>query len=255
MGITFLVGSYNDLDLSKKMYPSLVASLDTLTNFGWGLLCVDGGSTDGSIEWWSQRCPTISPKNDQLLRLLGRKGEDLQHLSVALNAGIEYALMGGADYVCHIHPDMLFPEKGWERELMNFIKRNPKAGKTAADDISIKGGTRAPANQCPWMMSKEVIQKHIEVDGFVFDEAAIGIGGLEDHDLCRRQLLMGYAPVICGTSLVDHNGGEGMGTRSRRDTNPEGFYNRHWYANKYPDTCLHNWSEKIEDFWSDIEWK
>jgi GT2 family glycosyltransferase len=252
--IGFLICSYNDLDLSEKMYPSLIQSINGDTNYM--LVVVDAGSTDGTVEFWKSKCEVLQEKNKEQITEKYSKIKDCEffHLSVALNAGIEYLISNGCTHVTHIHPDMLFPEKGWVEEVVKFVNNNPKAGKTASEDVNIRQPTRGPANQCPWTMSKACIEKHISVDGHVFDPRFIGIGGMEDHYLCRRQLMIGYCPMICGTSLVNHNDGQGMGTRSRRDTNREAFYNRNLYARDFPGVCLHNWKEKLYDWWSEVEW-
>ena len=128
MTVGLLICSYNDLDLSKKMYPSLVKSMSS--GIPYGMVVVDGGSTDGSIEFWKSKAPVICPENDSLLRQLNAMPEDLLHLSRSLNIGCDYLInSGNYSYILHTHSDMEFPKAGWVDIMINYIKKNPKIEK------------------------------------------------------------------------------------------------------------------------------
>lgn len=232
--VGFLVVSYNDLELSKKMYPSLVNSIPS--NTPWGLQVVDGGSTDGSEKFWAGKCPIIGPSSFEEMRAFypNRKPEDYRSLAVCLNDGIaSYLRNPSITHICHIHPDMEFPEVGWSEKMVQHMQKNQDIGKLSvriagADD----GAGDSSGNQCPWIISRSVCEKLIEKDGFVFDENYIGIGGYEDWDLARRLVGMNYRVWITNDTRVKH---VGAGTRFApgRNTNPEMHHNAMVYQKKW----------------------
>lgn len=236
--VGFLTVSYNDVQLSEKMYTSLVSSIAPLT--AWGLQVVDGGSTDGSVKFWGSKSPLIGPAacDDMKVFYPKRVPEDYRSLAVCLNDGIDAFLRNpGINYICHIHPDMEFPEVGWSDKMVQHMKNNPDVAKLGvrimgADD----GAGDGPGNQCPWMMHRSVLEKLIEKDGYVFDEKYIGIGGYEDWDLARRLVAMNYKVWITNDTRVKHIG---AGTRfgPGRNTNREmsqnaAYYQQKWGTNK-----------------------
>lgn len=236
MTVGVLVCSYNDLDLSQKMYSSLLGSFGE--PYAWGLICVDAGSEDGSVAFWEGKCPTIHKDNDQLLRLLNIKGEDLRHLSHALNAGIALITLGDSkefqkyDYICHIHPDMLFPQKKWLESMVSYMDEHKDVAKLAAEYATTPEGARQerPGNGCPWALRTKAVMELIEKDGFVFDPEFRDCGGLEDWDCNARLMNLGYKVWINPHVIVDH---AGMGTRKKHDNNQAAVYNSNYYHQKW----------------------
>lgn len=227
MSVGILTCSYNDLDMAKGMYQSLLKSMPS--GYAYGLCVVDAGSTDGSVEFWEGKTALIHAGNQEILDGLDAKGEDLKHLSRALNIGAEWLIRGEASYILHIHPDMLFPQHDWITTMVEYLQRNPDIGKLAADWTHLNLGDRE-GNQCPWMMPTSVIQEVRDKYGYYFDPEFLGIGGSEDWDLNARLIQMGYRVTITSDVLVEH---EGMGTRSRHDTNQDALHNRGYYVTKW----------------------
>lgn len=231
--VGFLVVSYNDLELSKKMYPSLVSSMPPGT--AWGLQVVDGGSTDGSLDFWSRVSPVIGPGNEHMKVFYpNREDEDYKKLSVCLNDGIAAFLRNTQiNYVCHIHPDMEFPEVGWAEKMLEHMQKNQDVAKLGVRIMGQDDGAGdSSGNQCPWMMHRSILEQLIEKDGFVFDEKYIGIGGYEDWDLARRLVAMNHRVWITNDTRVKHIG---AGTRfgPGRNTNPEMHHNAMLYQQKW----------------------
>jgi GT2 family glycosyltransferase len=193
------------------MYPTLV---DCEGDFE--LVCVDAGSSDGSLEYWKDKCYVITEG-------------DVKRLSVALNVGADYLIEKGHEYVLHIHNDMEFEQKDWINVMVEYLKREPDIAKLAADWDHLRLGDRE-GNQCPWMMRSTLIKMVKEQDGYYFDPEFRGIGGSEDWDLNCRLIRRGYRVTITSDAIVKH---EGMGTRSRMDTNQDALYNRHYYVKKW----------------------
>lgn len=231
--VGFLIVSYNDLKLSEKMWPSLVSSMPA--NTAYGIQVVDGGSTDGSTKFWWTKSSIIGPCEEKTFETFpNRKPEDYRSLAVCLNDGITAFLKNmQINYICHIHPDMEFPEEGWSQKMVDVMRKNPDIGKLAvriagADD----GAGDGPGNQCPWMMHRSTLEKLIEKDGYVFDEKYIGIGGYEDWDLARRLVNMNQRVWITNDTRVKH---VGAGTRfgEGRNTNREMAHNAAYYQQKW----------------------
>lgn len=229
MSVGLLVCSYNDMDLAEPMYNSLIDSMPD--QYPYGLCVVDAGSTDGSVEFWQGKTELICAKNKEQLAELGGKPDDLRHLSRSLNLGARWLLRGGAEYILHIHPDMLFPQHGWVEKMVECHKQNPDIGKLAADWVSIhQEGNDRPGNQCPWLMPRAAVEQMWNQDGYLFDPNYVGIGGSEDWDLNARLIHAGWRVWITSEVVVEH---EGMGTRSRNDTNQDALQNRRYYKTKW----------------------
>jgi GT2 family glycosyltransferase len=215
--------TFNDLDISQKMYETLPGTLGP-SDF---VVVVDGGSDDGSIEFWESDHEVLTEKNTH---------RAVKHLSVALNVGIERCIQRGAKLICWIHADMKFNEdKHWLETLIKMLHERPDIGKLhpeCVNDQHRAKGTERPGNNCPWVMK---VSTMLRIDALrkerggrhsnralheheYFNEAYIGIGGREDWDLNNYVLDLGLKVLITPESVVWH---EGMGTRKRRDTNPE----------------------------------
>ena len=230
MTVGLLICSFNDLELSKVMYPSLVKSMPS--HIPYGIVVVDGGSTDGSLEFWKSKAPVIHPGDSELLKRLNAEPGDLRHLSRSLNIGGKYLMASGEySHILHPHPDMEFPQEGWVDVMVKYLKKEPKIAKLSADWDHLRMGDRE-GNQCPWIMPVSVIKEMIEDDGYWFDPEFRGIGGSEDWDLNCRLINKGYRVTITSDAIVEH---EGMGTRGQkgRDTNQDALYNRGYYVSKW----------------------
>lgn len=259
--VGFLICSYNDEALSAEMWPTLLESLefDEATKEFYDVVVVDAGSEQKTIDFWKQElnhlphhCKSKLITGDcDFVKNLGLDAHSLKRLSVSLNVGIWWLMMIGCEYVVHIHPDMKFFKNNWVNELVKFADNNPKAGKIAADCVTLNQGTRF-GNQTPWLLSKNAIVTHMAKFGRVFDPNFVELGW-EDHDFCREELTIGLCPWICGTSLVYH--GEGMGTRKQRDTNPAMYYNADYFMRKWQIKNYRGWDQDIEPWWKSVEWK
>lgn len=221
----------NDIDLIPGFYRSLVDSMPS--GYSYGLMAVDGGSYDGSVEAM-KTCEVRGPFAD---------------LSRALNEGIRAYLptskdvlirkygempnkVDAFDYIGWIHPDMKFPVEGWLPKMVAYLKAHPEIGKLAPELSQFKDhpdlGDRE-GNQCPWVMPTHVLRK-IEKDHKWFDENFKGIGGMEDWDLNKRVMEAGYKVSIVHSIYVEH---QGMGTRAKKDTNLDAIHNRRYFESKW----------------------
>ena len=219
--------TFNDLDISKKMYDTLPQTLGP-KDF---IVVVDGGSSDGSVEFWESDHEMHTEKSTR---------RAAKHLSVALNVGIDRCIQRGADFVCWIHADMKFDEDAhWLDTLIKKLVEHPEIGKIhpeCVNDEHRSKGPERPGNSCPWVMRTSTL---LMIDALrkergglhsnralheheYFNEAYVGIGGREDWDLNNYVLDLGLGVMITPESVVWH---EGMGTRKRRNTNREAYAN------------------------------
>jgi len=247
--IGLLVVSFNDLGLSQRMYPSLVESMTPDTQYG--LLCVDGGSSDGSVAFWQSKCEVIGEQNRDYLVKSGRQPQEFNHLSVCLNVGLSDYLEREAEYIVWIHPDHLFPQVGWLDKLVEYMKRHPEVGKGAADELVKKVDTQLingpteeltkvgavgqerPGNAQLVIWPAWALAKMKEKYGYLYDERFTGIGGYEDWDFNRRIIEMGYKVVITPEARVQHIG---MGTRHKTGKLIDEQNNVRQYHRKWGDT-------------------
>jgi hypothetical protein len=211
----------NDMPLLPNMWSSFEESMVGIPH---GLICVDAGSTDGSVEFMRERCWVLGPQDFERTKPFAsehtvRKPEDFKDLSRCLNLGIDVMRkQKGVHHISHIHPDMDFMNggkgTGWIRFLENYLKEHPDVAKVAPQIDPSPSYEERPGNQCPWVLRREAIEKLLETDGYVFDVRFLRCWGAEDWDLHKRLLNLKYKIMIApGSSpIVGH---EGMGTRGR----------------------------------------
>ena len=232
--LTFILTTYNDGENMDGLYQDLIKSFSKKV-LSFGLIGVDAGSSDNSVDILERLCPVLGPHNcDSQYVKLDRRPEEFKDLSKALNIGIDLAMLAGSQYICWIHPDMKFFNEGrgvgWIEAQMQYLKDNPKVGKVSPEvEPSPEFGER-PGHQCPWVLTAEVIEKLKKQDGYVFDEGYQLCGGYEDWDLCKRILDLGYKVMIAGKPRISH---VSMGTRKKYDNNAAARFNAGLYQHKW----------------------
>lgn len=229
--------SYNDMKRLETAHDTLISSVE---GHSYGIMGIDIGSTDGSLEYLQERMFTMAPKylhevGHLLIESGIRNKEDFRDLSRCLNAGINVFMNHSEiDKIGWIHPDMDFwnegKGKGWLQACEKYLDDHPDVAKVAPE-IQPPGpiGER-PGNQCPWILKREAIQAMLDKHGRVFDSAFIGCGGFEDWNLNKELMDLGYKVMIASTPVILH---EGMGTRKESNTNPDQFHNANIYGQKW----------------------
>lgn len=231
--IGIVVVTMNDLHLSKEMAPTLIPSMgDTAYN----LVCVDGGSTDGSVEFWQKYCQVIGKHDIPALKDLGYEPHQLQSFAACLNLGMK-SMYNEVSCFVQLHPDMTFPYQGWADVLADYLENHPDVGRVAADEYNkqpIKPGDRnerAGNNPCI-MLSKVAAQALIDNDGYIYDEAYMQAGGWEDWDIHRRLMKLGFKIMITPDAVIQH---PGMMTRKRPGSHIAQGKNALHYFKKFGD--------------------
>lgn len=239
--ITFILTTFNDVDLSSKCWETLRTMLGPYRR----LVVVDGGSKDESVAFWGNQQMMHGDGDNISVVTESNYGRDLSHLSHALNEGIQFAIESHqADYVVWVHADMKFDDQEWVDKLIQRMKQDPTIGKLHPfnfNDEREDQGEERPGNSCPWVIETKTLlevnqwrldQGHMNrnqpEDQFeFFNEGYTGIGGYEDWDLNNVILDLGYQVLITPISKVHH---VGMGTRGRHDTSFNQRYNSGHYA-------------------------
>jgi GT2 family glycosyltransferase len=237
--------TFDDLDMSRVMWSTLQSSLDDDCR----LCVVDAGSKDGSVEFWKE-LSTYDPRVYVIAKEQHRECA-IEHLSVALNVSLKWLISIGCEYLFWIHADMKFEDKEWIQKLVKHMQEHADYGKISPEVYNDQDGCHneeRPGNSCPWIMHKSTLLAIDELrtkkgghnrslfpyDKEFFNERFIGIGGREDWDLNNQVLDLGLKVMISPCTRVFH---VGMGTRSRRDTNPEARHNAGVYHSIYGNTA------------------
>lgn len=216
----FVLTTYNDAEAAVEMFETLSKSIPPDADVE--LCIVDGGSTPkqlekiASIQGWD----VIHPKK-------------CEHLSDALNAGIETILGQGCEYVYWIHTDMRFnTDFNWAEKLIwCYDYLWPLFGKLGPGTRNIDGSCPSQplrgGNQCPVLFKRKVLEDLKEKFGYYYCPDYIKCFGREDWCNNQQLLQLGYGFGICSLTDVWH---QGMGTRKNyNDVNMEATKNADVY--------------------------
>jgi len=223
METAVVILNWNGKKMLQEYLPLLI---DRTPNQDAFIVVADNGSTDGSIEWLKQNCPTIR--------------------TVALDRN--YGFTGGynralkeidADYYVLLNSDIEV-SNGWLEPLLNFMEENPDAGICQPKILSIAqrnyfeyaGAAGGFIDRFGYPFCRGRILSDIEKDEGQYDTNkecfwASGacmmirsslyhhLGGLDDNffahmeeiDLCWRAKLLGYKVWCIPQSKIYHVGG------------------------------------------------
>jgi GT2 family glycosyltransferase len=232
--IGIIVCTFNDFHLSQTMYSSLAASMPV--DEPYALVCIDGGSTDDSVDFWQSKCSVLGPHDPDVLRTFGRTPEQMKSFAACLNLGIEY--LEECDYIVQIHPDMVFIQPGWANKMAEYLDDHPDVGRVASEQLvhasieDIMKRKERPGNNPCMCFPKATIEKLNRKYGYVYDEGFTRAGGWEDWDLNRRIIALGLRVMITPTAVIKH---PGMSSRKYPGSAKAETYNAQHYFKKYGD--------------------
>ena len=115
--VSIVSGTYNRLEHLKRMIESARQSAGTLTT---EIILVDGGSTDGTIEWAKSQPDVMLIEQGELLGAIA-----------AFNAGARAAT---GEYVVFLNDDIEVQQKTIWR-AWNFLEYNPMVGQVAFENL------------------------------------------------------------------------------------------------------------------------
>ncbi len=200
--ISVVLGSYNRYEFLKLTIDSVRKEL---VGFNYEIIVVDGGSTDGALQWLLEQKDIITIVQHNRGEWLGKK---IERKSWGYFMNLAFRASNGK-YVCMISDDCLIVSGAiknginlFEKKLKNdekigavafywrdsFLQDKYHVGYTLSDNMYVNHG----------IYLKEALEK---VD-FIDDENFFFYNG--DADLCLKMLSSGYKTIVSSNSYVEH---------------------------------------------------
>jgi len=239
--ISMVLVTFNALAFTQQC----ISSIRFLTDEDYEIICVDNGSTDGTIEYL-RSCPDVT-----LIENSENRG-----FPAAANQGV---LASRGRYVLFLNNDVLVTT-GWLTRMLDAFRADPKIGLVGPCSNYVSGPQQVePAyhdlaclDGWAWEFGKQNHDLRQEVDrlvGFcllvrreVLDEIGLfderfGIGSFEDDDLCRRATAAGWRAVIARDSYIHHFGHQSF---TAAGVNLPALYehNQRLYQEKWRDSVI-----------------
>lgn len=212
--VGFFMPVLNNIQLAEKVYESFINSMPL--NYPFGLIVLDGGSDDGTFEYFQEKCVTYSnvitskeviPENITGLC----KGTDEVAIRMLLGNYKKdedrFAHEGDFGYIGYLHTDMEFRTVGWAKILVDICEKD--------EDIGIIGPRTEQnesmeeefkfANVSPFIMPTRVVKDHYKNFGYLFDPQLWFQVGYCDWDLHLRNMVkLGYKSLVYRHVFVSH---------------------------------------------------
>jgi len=215
--IGFFMPTFNCRQLAEGSYHSLVQSMPH--NWPFGFIALDTGSTDGTVEFFKGQAPVFGNHDSNF----PYKVRGLKPVDCPPNVAIELWLgkynkdtdtfdnEDRVKYICWIHSDMDFIQKGWAEKMIEVYESDPKIGILAP--LTIVGSeakTEYRGNAAPVFMSVKMIKRFYKKYGWFLDPHYAWCVGYDDWDMHFRCLELGYKSIVTPKARVNHYTG---GTR------------------------------------------
>lgn len=217
---------WNRRELAEASYSSLIRSMPK--DYPFGFIALDGGSTDGTYEYFKGHVPVFRTGDDGFPYDI----DGLLTKDNTPNVGVEMWL-GKYDaatdrfenedrigYICWIHCDMDFVTDGWLPKLVKIYESYPDMGilgpasSEAAEWYKEKwsqdGEWEIPGNVAPWIMSVEKLKVFYRRYGYMLDPGFWWPVACDDWDMHRRAAECNMKSLITRQVVVLHPSG---GTR------------------------------------------
>jgi O-antigen biosynthesis protein len=230
MKITFIIPTYNTLELTKQCLDSLAATVDLQAH---ETIIIDDRSTDGTSEYLSQL-----PSAFKIILNSGNQG-----YSKTCN---QAARIAQGELLCFCNSDLIFLP-GWLPPLIQALQTLPDVGfigniqrsvsSRRIDHLGVRflsdgrplhiGRGRNYAPLCKYLTVSAVTaaccltRKDLFLGFGGFSEAYAN--GFEDMDLCLRLLEGGYYHYVVTASTVLHHVSASPGRHSREEQNLKHF--------------------------------
>jgi glycosyltransferase involved in cell wall biosynthesis len=241
--VGFFMPVYKCKDLMIKAIKSLVLSMPE--NYPFGLIVVDGGSGDQTIQWcrengitcvgqhtpgwrWKTNGLCFETPNACIETLLGPFDNDRK----------EYEQGHKYSHICWLHSDMTFPENGWMQKLVEIYDADPEIGILGPCTDQYKGMPQEfkEGNVAPFIISTEIMAEHHAKHGWFYPPEMYFCVGYCDWAMHQRFMELGYKSLIYRDIFVNH---PMMGTREiiyrtdRPERDKAWRHNEKYYKEKY----------------------
>ena len=147
-------------------------------------------------------------------------GDKFPDLSVCLNAGIDFCIAQGVEFIHWLHADFAYDDQEWFQSLKGLLNAYPICLKACASN------SRDPIG--PWRIGHEQsyllrTSDFIDKPWLFFDERFVKCGGCEDYMLHLNLLFRGCLVIVSPECTVCHKGAQ---TRGKVNTNPDQIFNQ-----------------------------
>jgi GT2 family glycosyltransferase len=199
--VSFVLGSYNRL-------PYLILTLDSIraeaANIEHEIIIIDGGSTDGSIEWLVHQKDVITIIQHNRGEWLG-KAIPRRSWGYFMNLGFKAAQ---GEYVCMLSDDSLLIPGAVSKGLEYLDTLRAQGKKVGAGAFYFRDWSRNDYYQVGHSLGGMMYVNH----GLYVREALKDVDFIDeefffyngDSDLCLRMWQKGYEVVACPDSYVEH---------------------------------------------------
>lgn len=224
--VGIIITTFNDCNEFVEMF----SSLSNCTGFNSENIVVIDGSNDDNKTNIIKACEVIN------IKYLDYR----EHLTQALNLGTTYLVNEKkVDYVLWLHTDMRFERQAnWIEALVGFMKDNPKVGKCSPRNWNLENidAPDSPGNQCPTMITKEVVDLMLDKYGELYDENYWGACCWDDDDFNRKIYGVGKEVWITNRAIVWH---KGMGTRGMFKRYQWELHNTQYHISKWGEAKMY----------------
>ena len=199
--VGFFLPVLDSIKLIEGMYNSFLRSMPL--NYPFALIVMDGGSTDGTLEYFQANCVTYSNKitSKEIIP------ENITGLCRGTDEVATRLLKDDFGYIGYLHADMEFTTDGWAGKLVEVCESDHQIGilgprteqnKTMEKEMKF-------ANVSPWIAPVRVVEDHIKHFGFMFDPGLYFQVAYCDWDLhMRNMFVLRYKSMICRDIHVSH---------------------------------------------------
>jgi hypothetical protein len=191
--VCFAMPALGCTDLVAKAVLSLIASMPE--GYSFGLFVVAGDPNDGTIEWCKRNGIACYgnhlPKEEwpwQTTGLCKHTYDAAIWKMFGKFDGNKFERESDFGYMCWLHTDMLFPQKGWIGKLVEIYDRVPDVGILGPFTDQYFGATQEfkEGNVAPFMISTKILTRHYKKHGWFNPPEMYFCVDYDDWDMHQR---------------------------------------------------------------------